>query len=162
MVAVAPTILWRGPEWFASFGHKNNSGTKLFSVSGHVNKRCMVEEEMSILLKELIEWHCGGVRGGWDNLLAIISGGSLVPLLPQSICDDVLMDFDALKAVQSGKFHLLEGPFCSECSQPLSFSYRGTTEQALWCLFMSWNGGSYSDGQVKRCCGCDCMTFLVL
>ncbi|KAH9557579.1 hypothetical protein CY35_07G090700 [Sphagnum magellanicum] len=101
-VAVSPTILRRGPEWFASFGRKNNSGTKLFCVSGHVNKRCTVEEEMSIPLKELIERHCGGVRGGWDNLLAIIPGGSSVPLLPKSICDDVLMDFDALKAVQSG------------------------------------------------------------
>jgi NADH dehydrogenase (ubiquinone) flavoprotein 1 len=65
-----------------------------------------VEEEMSIPLKELIERHCGGVRGGWDNLLAIIPGGSSVPLLPKSICDDVLMDFDALKAVQSGEFDL--------------------------------------------------------
>ncbi|XVF02737.1 hypothetical protein REPUB_Repub04eG0199800 [Reevesia pubescens] len=101
-VAVSPTILRRGPEWFASFGRKNNSGTKLFCVSGHVNKPCTVEEEMSIPLKELIERHCGGVRGGWDNLLAVIPGGSSVPLLPKHICDDVLMDYDALKAVQSG------------------------------------------------------------
>ncbi|KAB5537761.1 hypothetical protein DKX38_015294 [Salix brachista] len=101
-VAVSPTILRRGPEWFASFGRKNNSGTKLFCVSGHVNKPCTVEEEMSIPLKELIERHCGGVRGGWDNLLAVIPGGSSVPLLPKHICDDVLMDYDALKAVTSG------------------------------------------------------------
>ncbi|XP_011086755.1 NADH dehydrogenase [ubiquinone] flavoprotein 1, mitochondrial-like isoform X1 [Sesamum indicum] len=101
-VAVSPTILRRGPEWFAGFGRKNNSGTKLFCVSGHVNKPCTVEEEMSIPLKELIERHCGGVRGGWDNLLAVIPGGSSVPLLPKHICEDVLMDFDALKAVQSG------------------------------------------------------------
>ncbi|CAI5465244.1 unnamed protein product [Closterium sp. Yama58-4] len=101
-VAVSPTILRRGPEWFASFGRKNNSGTKLFCISGHVNKPCTVEEEMSIPLKELIERHAGGVRGGWDNLLAIIPGGSSVPMLPKPICDDVLMDFDALKAVQSG------------------------------------------------------------
>ncbi|CAI0627258.1 unnamed protein product [Linum tenue] len=101
-VAVSPTILRRGPEWFASFGRKNNSGTKLFCVSGHVNKPCTVEEEMSISLKELIERHCGGVRGGWDNLLAVIPGGSSVPLLPKHICDDVLMDYDALKNVQSG------------------------------------------------------------
>ena len=105
-VAVSPTILRRGPEWFSSFGRKNNSGTKLFCVSGHVNKPCTVEEEMSIPLKELIERHCGGVRGGWDNLLAIIPGGSSVPLLPKNICDDVLMDFDALKAVQSGEVAL--------------------------------------------------------
>jgi NADH dehydrogenase (ubiquinone) flavoprotein 1 len=101
-VAVSPTILRRGPEWFASFGRKNNSGTKLFCISGHVNKPCTVEEEMSIPLKELLERHCGGVRGGWDNLLAVIPGGSSVPLLPKHICDDVLMDYDALKAVQSG------------------------------------------------------------
>ncbi len=77
-VAVAPTILRRGPAWFAGFGRKNNSGTKLFAISGHVNSPCVVEEEMSIPLRELIEKHCGGVRGGWDNLLAIIPGGACV------------------------------------------------------------------------------------
>jgi len=101
-VAVAPTILRRGGDWFASFGRKNNHGTKLFCISGHVNKPCTVEEEMSIPLRELIERHCGGVKGGWDNLLGIIPGGSSVPVLPKKICDDVLMDFDALRDVQSG------------------------------------------------------------
>ncbi|KAL8229108.1 hypothetical protein R6Q57_014008 [Mikania cordata] len=101
-VAVAPTILRRGPKWFAGFGRKNNSGTKLFCVSGHVNRPCTVEEEMSVPLKELIERHCGGVRGGWDNLLAVIPGGSSVPLIPKHVCDDVLMDFDALKDAQTG------------------------------------------------------------
>lgn len=101
-VAVAPTILRRGSDWFASFGRKNNSGTKLFCISGHVNKPCTVEEEMSIPLRELLERHCGGVRGGWDNLLGVIPGGSSVPVLPKSICDDVLMDFDALRDVKSG------------------------------------------------------------
>ena len=101
-VAVAPTILRRGSDWFAGFGRKNNSGTKLFCISGHVNNPCTVEEEMSIPLKELIEKHCGGVRGGWDNLLAIIPGGSSVPLIPKSVCEEVLMDFDSLKAAQSG------------------------------------------------------------
>ena len=75
-VAVSPTILRRGPEWFTSFGRKNNHGTKLYCISGHVNRPCTVEEELSISLKELIERHAGGVRGGWDNLLAIIPGGS--------------------------------------------------------------------------------------
>ena len=101
-VAVAPTILRRGPEWFASFGRQNNRGTKLFCISGHVNRPCTVEDELSIPLRELIERHAGGVRGGWDNLLCIIPGGSSVPLLPKSVCDDVLMDFDALKEAQSG------------------------------------------------------------
>ena len=57
---------------------------------------------MGISLKELLEKHAGGVRGGWDNLLAVIPGGSSVPLLPKEICDTVLMDFDSLKDVQSG------------------------------------------------------------
>jgi NADH-quinone oxidoreductase subunit F len=101
-IAVAPTILRRGPEWFAGFGRENNTGTKVFCISGHVNRPCNVEEEMSIPLKELIEKHAGGVRGGWDNLKAIIPGGASVPLLPKSICDTVLMDFDSLKEQKSG------------------------------------------------------------
>jgi NADH dehydrogenase (ubiquinone) flavoprotein 1 len=101
-VAVAPTILRRGADWFASFGRKNNAGTKLFCISGHVNNPCTVEEEMSIPLRDLIEKHCGGVRGGWDNLLAVIPGGSSVPLIPKNVCEDVLMDFDSLKEAQSG------------------------------------------------------------
>ena len=79
-IAVVPTILRRGPEWFASFGRPNNAGTKVFAISGHVNNPCVVEEAMSIPFEELIERHCGGIRGGWDNLKAIIPGGSSVPL----------------------------------------------------------------------------------
>ncbi len=101
-IAVVPTILRRGAEWFAGIGRPNNTGTKLFCISGHVNTPCTVEEEMGIPLKELIEKHCGGVRGGWDNLLAIIPGGSSVPVLPKNICDTVLMDFDSLRAERSG------------------------------------------------------------
>jgi len=101
-VAVAPTICRRGGEWFAGFGRQRNSGTKLFNISGHVNNPCTVEEEMSIPLKELIERHCGGVIGGWDNLLCVIPGGSSTPLIPKKVCDDVMMDFDALVAAQTG------------------------------------------------------------
>ncbi|XP_032803261.1 NADH dehydrogenase [ubiquinone] flavoprotein 1, mitochondrial [Petromyzon marinus] len=101
-VAVAPTICRRGGEWFAGFGRERNSGTKLFNISGHVNHPCTVEEEMSIPLKELVERHAGGVRGGWDNLLCIIPGGSSTPLIPRAVCDEVLMDFDALVAAQTG------------------------------------------------------------
>ncbi len=101
-IAVVPEILRRGASWFAGFGRPNNTGTKVFSISGHVNKPCNVEESMSIPLRELIEKHAGGVRGGWDNLLAVIPGGSSCPLIPKSACDTVLMDFDALKEVRSG------------------------------------------------------------
>ena len=101
-IAVVPTILRRGAAWFSSIGRPNNTGTKIYSISGHVNAPCNIEEAMSIPLKELIERYAGGVRGGWDNLLAIIPGGSSVPLIPKAVCDDVLMDFDSLRAVQSG------------------------------------------------------------
>ena len=101
-IAVAPTICRRGGSWFASFGRERNQGTKLFAISGHVNHPCTVEEEMSIPLRELIDKHCGGVRGGWDNLKAVIPGGSSTPILPKHVCDDQLMDFDALKDSQSG------------------------------------------------------------
>ena len=101
-IAVVPTILRRGADWFSGLGKDNNTGSKLFCISGHVNRPCNVEEEMGIPLRELIEKHAGGVRGGWDNLLAIIPGGSSTPLLPQSVCSTVTMDFDALKDAGSG------------------------------------------------------------
>ncbi|MFC7332111.1 NADH-quinone oxidoreductase subunit NuoF [Rhodocista pekingensis] len=101
-IAVVPTILRRGATWFAGLGRPKNSGTKVFCISGHVNRPCNVEEEMGIPLRELVEKHAGGVRGGWDNLLAIIPGGSSVPMLPRETCDTILMDFDSLREVRSG------------------------------------------------------------
>jgi len=101
-IAVTPTILRRGPAWFAGIGRKGNEGTKLFQISGHVNKPCVVEEAMGISFKELIETHAGGIRGGWDNLLAVIPGGSSVPLVPAAQIMDAPMDFDGLKALGSG------------------------------------------------------------
>jgi len=101
-VAVAPTILRRGAQWFAGLGNPKNTGTKIFSISGHVNNPCNVEEEMGIPLKYLIEKHAGGVIGGWDNLLAVIPGGASVPLIPKSLCDNIKMDFDSLQKVHSG------------------------------------------------------------
>jgi NADH-quinone oxidoreductase subunit F len=101
-IAVAPTILRRGASWFNGFGSEGNKGTKLFQISGHVNKPCVVEEEMSIPFSELIEKHCGGIRGGKDNLLAVIPGGSSVPLVKAEDIWDAPMDFDGLKALGSG------------------------------------------------------------
>ena len=101
-IAVAPTILRRGAAWFASFGRENNKGTKLFQISGHVNRPCVVEEAMSIPFRELIDTHCGGIRGGWDNLLAVIPGGSSVPLVPADQIADAPMDFDGLRDLKSG------------------------------------------------------------
>ena len=101
-IAVAPTILRRGASWFSGLGKPNNTGTKLFAISGHVERPCVVEEEMGIPFRELVERHCGGIRGGWENLKAIIPGGSSVPLLPASECDELDMDFDTLRGKQSG------------------------------------------------------------
>ena len=101
-IAVAPTILRRSGTWFSGLGRPKNTGTKIFCISGHVNKPCNVEEELGIPLRELIDRYCGGVRGGWDNLLAVIPGGSSVPVIPKSVCDTVLMDFDSLRDVKSG------------------------------------------------------------
>jgi NADH-quinone oxidoreductase subunit F len=101
-IAGVPTILRRGATWFAELGRPKNSGTKLFCLSGHVNNPCTVEEELGIPLRDLIEKHAGGVRGGWDNLQAIIPGGASMPILPKSVCDTQLMDFDSLKDARSG------------------------------------------------------------
>ena len=101
-IAVVPTILRRGASWFAGIGREKNEGTKLFQLSGHVNTPCVVEEAMGITFRELIEKHGGGIRGGWDNLLAVIPGGSSVPLVPAAEIIDAPMDFDGLKALGSG------------------------------------------------------------
>ncbi|WP_407520971.1 NADH-quinone oxidoreductase subunit NuoF [Methylobacterium oryzisoli] len=101
-IAVAGTILRRGAEWFAGIGRPNNTGTKLFCVSGHVNRPCNVEEALGIPFRELIDRHCGGIRGGWDNLLCVIPGGSSVPLVPAAQIIDAPMDFDTLRGLQSG------------------------------------------------------------
>ena len=101
-VAVVPTILRRGGKWFAGFGRPKNTGTKIFCISGNVNNPCNVEEEMGIPLKDLIEKHAGGVTGGWDNLQAVIPGGSSMPLLSKSICETIKMDFDSLVEAKSG------------------------------------------------------------
>ncbi len=101
-IAVVPEILRRGAAWFAGIGAPKNEGTKLFQISGHVEKPCVVEEAMSIPFRELIDRHAGGIRGGWDNLLAVIPGGSSVPLVPAHEIIDCPMDFDSLKDLKSG------------------------------------------------------------
>ena len=101
-IAVAPDILRRGAAWFAGIGRPNNVGTKLFCISGHVERPCNVEEAMGIPFRELIERHCGGIRGGWDNLKAVIPGGSSVRMVPAEQIIDTPMDFDSLGKLRSG------------------------------------------------------------
>jgi NADH-quinone oxidoreductase subunit F len=100
-IAVVPDILRRGASWFAGIGRPNNTGGKLFCISGHVHKPCNVEEAMGIPLRELLDKHAGGVRGGWNNLLAVIPGGSSMPLIPSHQCDSLLMDFDGCREFKS-------------------------------------------------------------
>ncbi len=102
LIAVVGTILRRGADWFAGFGRPNNTGTKLMCISGHVERPCNVEEVMSIPLKQLLEEHAGGVRGGWGNLKAVIPGGSSVRMIPAHEAEEALMDFDSLAALKSG------------------------------------------------------------
>lgn len=101
-IAAAGAIMRRGAAWFSSFGAPNNHGTKLFCISGHVERPCNVEEAMSIPFRQLIEDHCGGIRGGWGNLKAVIPGGSSVPMIPAEQCENLPMDFDSLRALKSG------------------------------------------------------------
>src|SRR6188508_2082511 len=102
-IAQAPDIMRRGAAWFSGIGRPNNTGTKLYCISGHVERPCTVEEAMGIPLRELIETHAGGVRGGWSNLLAVIPGGSSMPLIPAGPdqADTLLMDFDGCRDKKS-------------------------------------------------------------
>ena len=100
-IAVVGTILRRGGEWFAGLGRPNNTGTKVFCISGHVNAPCNVEEVLGVTFRELVERHCGGVRGGWENLLAVIPGGGTTPVIPAGEIIDAPLDFDAMQSLNS-------------------------------------------------------------
>jgi len=92
-LANVPRILEKGGEWFAAIGSEKNSGTRLFGISGHVNKPGIYELPMGTLLRDVIEI-AGGVRTG-HTLKAIIPGGSSAPVLtPDQL--DTKMDFDTL------------------------------------------------------------------
>lgn len=94
-LANLPHIFERGVEWFQDLGHSaNNTGPKLYCVSGHVQRPRVVERELGVPLRELIYDECGGIRDG-NALKGVIPGGSSVPILtPDEI--DVRMDFDSL------------------------------------------------------------------
>tara|TARA_R110002124_G_scaffold63350_30_gene173312 strand:- start:19409 stop:20716 length:1308 start_codon:yes stop_codon:yes gene_type:complete len=100
-IAVVPEILRRSGAWFASIGRANNTGTKLMCVSGHVNRPATFEEAMGESFKDIIEKHCGGIRGGWDNLLAVIPGGASVPCVPGEKIQNAIVDFDGLREAGS-------------------------------------------------------------
>jgi NADH-quinone oxidoreductase subunit F len=98
--ASVPTLLRRGPQWFAELGPKNSGGTAIFSVSGHVNRPGNFEVPLGIPFADLLEL-AGGVLGG-RKLKAVIPGGSSTPVVPGEIMLKTNMDYDSVKAVGSG------------------------------------------------------------
>ncbi|MCP4354633.1 MAG: NADH-quinone oxidoreductase subunit NuoF [Proteobacteria bacterium] len=89
-------IITRGVNWWKSLGSPNHNGTKIFTISGDVNNPQNIELQMGIPLKELIEKHCGGVKGGWNNLQAIIPGGTSSGILTPSEAEQANMSFESL------------------------------------------------------------------
>lgn len=101
-IATISTILRRGAAWFAGIGAPTSAGPKLFCFSGHVERPCVVEEAMGLPFREMVERHCGGIRGGWHNLQAVMPGGASMPMLPAHLMAEAAMDFDSLKTLGSG------------------------------------------------------------
>jgi NADH-quinone oxidoreductase subunit F len=97
--ASVPTILRKGPEWFAGLGPANSGGTVIFSVSGHVEKAGNFEVPLGIPFVDLLEL-AGGMKGG-RKLKACIPGGSSVPVVPGETMLKVNMDYDSLRAAGS-------------------------------------------------------------
>ncbi|KAG9393645.1 NADH-quinone oxidoreductase subunit NuoF [Carpediemonas membranifera] len=96
-IAQVPAILTRGLEWWTSLGTPANHGTKLYTISGAVNKPCTVEDAMGVTIGELIDEHAGGPTGGWENVQAIIPGGSSTLALTPEEARTAKMDFDSLR-----------------------------------------------------------------
>ena len=98
--ASVPSILEKGGDWFLELGKPNNGGTKLFSVSGHVNKPGNFEIPLGTPFKDLLEM-AGGVLNG-RKLKAVIPGGSSMPVLPGDVMMDLDMDYDSIQKAGSG------------------------------------------------------------
>ena len=97
--AAIPWIINNGGEAFQSLGKPNNGGTKIFSVSGHVNRPGVYEIPLGTPFAALLEM-CGGMRGG-RKLKAVIPGGSSAPVLPADIMMDCTMDYDSISKAGS-------------------------------------------------------------
>lgn len=93
-LASVPSVLTRGSEWFANLGVENAGGTKIFSVSGHVEKPGNFEIPMGTPFSDLLEL-AGGIRKG-RQLKAVIPGGSSVPVVPGETMLETNMDYDAI------------------------------------------------------------------
>lgn len=98
-IAYVPTIVEKGPEWFAGLGTDRNGGLRFYSVSGHVKKPGVYELPMGTTLREIIFEHAGGMRNG-TSLKAVVPGGSSSPILTAEEID-VKMDYDSLASIGS-------------------------------------------------------------
>ena len=98
-LASVPRIMREGADWFVGLGPKNNAGTKIFSVSGHVNRPGNFEVPLGTPFRELLEM-AGGMLNG-KELKAVIPGGSSVPVLPADLIMDCNMDYDSLAGAGS-------------------------------------------------------------
>lgn len=98
--ASIPVIMEKGADWFLGLGKPNNGGSKIFSVTGHVNKPGNYEVPLGMPFKDLLEL-AGGVRQG-HRLKAVIPGGSSMPILPADVMMSLDMDFDAVQKAGSG------------------------------------------------------------
>lgn len=93
-LASVPVILEKGGQWFLEQGKPNNGGTKIFCVSGHVNKPGNYEVPLGTPFRDLLEM-AGGIREG-HQFKALIPGGSSVPVLTADIAMDMNMDYDSI------------------------------------------------------------------
>ncbi len=98
-LASVPRIMREGADWFVNLGPKNNAGTKIFSVSGHVSTPGNYEVPLGIPFRELLEMSGGMLNG--KKLKAVIPGGSSVPVLPAELIIDCNMDYDSLESAGS-------------------------------------------------------------
>lgn len=97
--ASVPVILEKGGQWFLELGKPNSGGTKIFSVSGHVNNPGNFEIPLGTPFTQLLEM-AGGVRNG-AKIKAVIPGGSSMPILPGDVMMDLTMDYDSIQKAGS-------------------------------------------------------------
>jgi NADH-quinone oxidoreductase subunit F len=130
-----PAIILQGGEWYAGLGTPKNGGTRLFSISGHVNRPGIYELPMGFNLKRMIEEVAGGIRGG-KKLKAVIPGGSSCPFLSADEVD-IPMDFDSVakagSMLGSGGVVILDEETCMvDMARRIMHFY--AHESCGWCI----------------------------
>ncbi|HEV3253345.1 MAG TPA: NADH-quinone oxidoreductase subunit NuoF [Candidatus Acidoferrales bacterium] len=134
-LSAVPAVIRGGGEWYAGLGSVKNGGTRLFCISGHVNRPGIYELPMGFNLKRMIEEVAGGMRGG-KKLKAVIPGGSSCPLLTSAEID-LPMDFDSLakagSMLGSGGLVVIDEDTCMvDLSRRIMHFY--AHESCGWCI----------------------------